>query len=435
MIETRNSELLIGGIPITELAQKHGEPMYVYDGEVIEAQIAKVRAAVPPEIEIFYSMKANPNVSIVALLAGLADGAEVSSLRELYVAQKAGFSPGRIIFVGPSKSEIEIREAVSKQIDCLVAESEHELRIADRIAGELGLRARVALRINPAFDAAGSKLKMGGSARQFGVDEESAELALRAAKSLQNIDIIGCQVYLGTRILDHEVAWKNTRYVLELGRGLQEKTGIRMRFIDFGGGLGIPYFAGERELDIENFGAEFRSFFTDYSRSMPETRFIMELGRYLTAESGVYVTRVQYVKESRGQKFVLVSGGMNHHQATTSIGTLIKTHFPMEVLNRMDAEKTTEANICGPLCTPADVLGKAVKMADANAGDLVGILKSGAYGLTASPIKFLSHDHPIEVLVYKGKDFVIRKQSRVEDILHHQVLVHAHERGVGSSGS
>jgi diaminopimelate decarboxylase len=423
MICTKGDELYVGDLPVSELVRKYGEPFYVYDAEVIEGQYNKVRAAVPEEIQVYYSMKANPNVSVVAALSNLAQGAEISSLRELYVAQQAGFTPDRIIFVGPSKTEAEIREAISLQIRCLIVESEHELLLADQIAGEMNRTIRVALRINPSFDAAGSKLKMGGSARQFGIDEEGIVDVLRKSVLLEHAKVIGIQVYLGTRILDSQVAWKNTKYVLELGRRLQEETGVEMRLIDFGGGLGVGYFMGEHDFDIEEFGKEFRGYFAEYRETMPDTQFIMELGRYLVAESGVYVSKVQYVKKSRGQKFVLVTGGMNHHQATTSIGTLVKNHFPIEILNKMEAEKTEDVTVCGPLCTPTDVLGKSVKMADVAPGDLLGILRSGAYGLTASPIKFLSHDHPMEVMVYRGSDFLVRKRSSVERILDHQVLV------------
>jgi len=423
MIVAEGKELYVGGLPVTKLAEKYGEPMYVYDAEVIESQYRKLKSVLPEQIEIFYSMKANPNVSLVSFLSRLTTGVDVSSLREMYVAEQAGFTPDRMLFVGPSKSERELREAIGKKIFLLVVESEQELLQADKIAGELGVTANVALRINPAFDAAGSKLKMGGGARQFGVDEEGVEPILRNAATLRHARVTGIHVYLGTRILDYDVAWKNTRYVLELAQRLRETAGIELSLVDFGGGLGVPYFNGEHDFDIEKFGEEFRKFFDAYLASMPPTRFIMELGRYLVAESGIYVTRARYVKKSRGQKFVLVSGGMNHHQATTSIGTLVKNHFPMEILNKMGLPKEEEAHVCGPLCTPADVLGKSVKMAAVEPGDLLGLLKSGAYGLTASPLKFLSHDHPIEVMVYKGKDYLIRKESSVADIMNSQVLV------------
>jgi diaminopimelate decarboxylase len=422
MIVVEGNELHIGQFPVTGLVEKYGEPMYIYDAEVIERQYRKIRAALPEQVEIFYSVKANPNVSIVGFLSHLAQGAEVSSLRELYVARSVGIAPQRILFVGPSKSEIELREALGQGVFCIAVESAQELGLVDQLASEMDRPCNVILRINPAFDAAGSKLKMGGAARQFGIDEEVVEEIFREAASLKCVQVSGIHVYVGTRILDHEVAWKNCQYALELGRRLQEKTGVAIRVIDFGGGLGVPYFGGEHELDVEEFGRKFRSFFSEYQRTMPETRFIMELGRFLVAESGIYLSKVRYTKKSRGQKFVLVGGGMNHHQATTSIGTLIKDHFPIEILNKMALPKNDKVTVCGPLCTPTDVLGKSVQMVEVEPGDLLGILKSGAYGLTASPIKFLSHDHPIEVMVYRGTDYLIRQASAVSDILQHQLL-------------
>jgi diaminopimelate decarboxylase len=435
MIVPKADTLCIGDLPITELAKQYGEPLYIYDAEVMEKQCQKLRSALPDTFEIFYSMKANPNISVVAALNPWVNGLEVSSMRELHIGLRAGFSAQRIIFVGPSKSEDEIREAVSKEIYSIVAESEQEVVLIDRISREMGRSTNVALRINPAFDAAGSKLKMGGSARQFGIDEEGIEEVIKRVKTLTYAHIIGIHIYLGTRILDHQVAWKNTRYILELAQRLQEATGIEMRMIDVGGGLGVAYFAGEHDFDIDSFAEDFNSFFPQFLKSFPNTRFIMETGRYLVADSGVYVTRVRYVKSSRGQKFLLTSGGMNHHQATTSIGTLVKNHFPIEILNKMSQDKVQDVNVCGPLCTPADVLGKSVKMVDVEPGDLLGILQSGAYGLTASPIKFLSHDHPIEVLVYKGQSFVIRKEATVDQILDNQILVpaHAYQSRIGAA--
>ena len=422
MISSNGNDLYIGNIAVTQLVEKYGEPLYAYDLEVIQKQYERLRAALPDQIEVFYSMKANPNVSIVAFLQNLCQGAEVSSLRELYVAREAKFSPDRILFVGPSKSEEEITEAIRQELFCLVVESSQELLLADKIAKVEGKVVNVAVRINPAFDAAGSKLKMGGSARQFGIDEEGIEPVLRLATELHNVRLVGIHVYLGTRILNQEVAWKNTKYVLDLGKRLKQETGVPLKVIDFGGGLGVPYFTGETDLDLEEFGRSFREYFSDYYDPSEQMRFVLEAGRFLVAESGVYVTRARYAKESRGQQFVLVSGGMNHHQATTSIGTLVKNHFPMEVLNKMNWPKDRQVQVCGPLCTPSDVLGKSVFMPEVEPGDLIGLLKSGAYGLTASPVNFLSHAHPAEVMVYKGQDYLIRQPSTTEDVLRGQVL-------------
>jgi diaminopimelate decarboxylase len=423
MIETRANVLHLGGIPVTAIVQKHGDPLYVYDGEVIERQVADLRMALPYHVEIIYSMKANPTLSIVGLLREMTDGVDVSSGRELQTALHAGFAPEQIFFVGPSKSEEELHQAVSHGIGCLVVESQQELETVDRIAAGLGKIARVAVRVNPAFDAVGSKLKMGGTPRQFGIDEEQCEGVLVKAKSLSSVTIVGLHAYVGTRILDWTVAVRNTREILALTLRMHERTGTDFEVVDVGGGLGVPYFPTEDPFDLKKFGENVSPVFNDFSARMPATRVVMELGRFLVAESGIYVTKVRYIKRSRGQTYVLVSGGMNHHQATTSIGSLVKSHFPIRVLEKMESPTEEPVFVCGPLCTPGDVLGRSVELPLVREGDLIGILNSGAYGMTASPLEFLSHNWPTEVLIHKGRDYVIRTSPKFEDMLKCQPLI------------
>jgi diaminopimelate decarboxylase len=423
MISAAGNELCVGDLRITELVAKYGEPMYVYDLDLVEKQYETLRAALPAQVEICYSMKANPNVSMVAFLSSLTQAVEVSSLRELYVALRAGYTSTQIIFVGPSKSEEELKEAIEQQILFLVSESVQEIEVIDRLARKCGRVVDIGLRINPALDLLGDGLKMGGTSCQFGVDEEMVEALLRKIATLKNVQIIGIHVYMGTQILSHEAVWRNTRYVLDMGKRLRDKTGIELRLVDFGGGIGVPYFNGENDFDIQKFGEAFKSFFDAYYPGMNSTRYVMEGGRYLVAESGIYVCRVRNVKVSRGQQYVLVSGGLHHNHTTFSSNTLTPRHSLVEVLNKMNMPKSEEANICGVLCTPNDVLGKSVKVPTVEHGDLIGILKAGAYGPTASILDFLSHAHPVEVMVYKGKDYLIRKPSPPAEILRDQVLV------------
>lgn len=422
MIQTLNNVLHIGGVPITELAGKYSDPLYIYDGDLIEQQIKDLKALLPDQVEILYSMKANPNSSIVALLSEFAQGVDVSSSGEMQVAIRSGFLPRQIFFVGPSKSDLEIADAIEKQIGCLVVESERELVRANDIALRLGLPVRVALRVNPAFDSAGAKLSMGGTARQFGIDEEQIESVIQRCRNLPGLTIIGLHVYVGTRILDWNVAARNSQEVLNLAVRIHENTRLELQLVDVGGGLGVPYFPGEHSFDVRRFAEAVCPAFNSFSQRMPGTRIVMELGRFLVADAGVYVARVRYIKTSRGQKYVLVSGGMNHHQATTSIGSMLKHHFPMQVLNKMEENPAESVLICGPLCTPGDVLGRAVKVPLIEEGDLVGILKSGAYGMTASPLEFLGHSWPREVLVYKRNDYLIRRPPDLEDVLRYQPL-------------
>jgi diaminopimelate decarboxylase len=423
MLETKGSELFAGGFSVVELVEKHSEPIYIYDGETIEERCRRLQSLLPADVGVLYSLKANPNPSIAAFVSELVFGADVSSLAELCTALRAGFAPDRIFFVGPSKSREEIRSALQYKIGCVIAESELELEMLNEAADEMGAQANVGLRVNPAFDASGSKLKMGGAPRQFGIDEENVVAIIRNRARLQNLSITGLHAYLGTRILDWKLVLKNTEEILRFAAKLAEETGLDWKFVDVGGGLGIPYFPGESEFDLEQFAAAASELFARYRQSMPNTRFLMEMGRYLTAESGIYVTRVRYVKESRGQKYVLVSGGMNHHQATTSLGSLVKQHFPIVVANKMALPAIQQAFICGPLCTPNDVLGKSVGLPEVKPGDLIAIMKSGAYGFTASPLMFISHPWPGEVLVYKGTDHLIRDPQEMLDVLRNQKLV------------
>jgi diaminopimelate decarboxylase len=422
MIETRNNILHIGGFAVTGLAQKYPGPLYIYDGDAIEQRFQELKSLLPSWIEVIYSMKANPNASIVALLSAYANGVDVSSRREMQVALRSGFSPSNVFFVGPSKSEEEIEEALQHQIGCLVVESVRELTHASRIAERNGLIARVALRVNPAFDSVGSKLKMGGTARQFGIDEEQIEEVLRISSGLPAVSIIGLHAYVGTRILDWKVAVHNTQEILDLAERVHTRTGLPLELVDVGGGLGVPYFSGEQTFDLHKFAKEVGPVFERFSERLPQTRVVMELGRFLVAEAGVYVTEVRYTKTSRGQKYALVSGGMNHHQATTSIGSMVKTHFPMKILNKMEQPAAESVFVCGPLCTPSDVLARAVELPPVEEGDLIGILKSGAYGMTASPLEFLSHSWPREVLVFKNADYLIRRPPDVDEILRYQPL-------------
>lgn len=423
----KDDQFKIGEVSVNSLVAEFGEPLYVYDAAVLISQYRKLRRALPGAVDIMYSMKANPCAAIVSYLGDHVSGIEVSSIREMYAAEAAGVLPERMIFVGPAKSEEELRFAVVKQIGCIVAESEDELHAIEQIANTESLRINVALRINPFFDSAGARLKMSGAPRQFGVDEEAADRILKGIAGFRAASLVGIHVYVGTRILDYRVVIHNTREVLELAARLQNSLGRVFSLIDFGGGLGVPYSATEDEFDIESFAQEMKPLIAWAEATFPHARFLLESGRYLVADAGVYLTRVRYVKESRGQKFALVSGGMNHHMATTSAGSLVKTHFPIEAVSRVSEPKTERITICGPLCTPSDVLAKAVSLPDLRPGDLLGILRSGAYGATASPLEFLSHGRPAELLVEGGRAHLIRRSSSIESILDNQLIPTFHQ--------
>ncbi|MGP3910939.1 type III PLP-dependent enzyme [Nonomuraea sp. 10N515B] len=411
----------VQGLGIEDLAERYGTPLYIYDGDELRRQYEGLRTRLHPRMEIFFSLKSNPNLSICALLGSFGARAEVSSLAELTTALRAGISPGDILFLGPGKSEAELRTCLDAGIHAIVCESFGELELIDRLAAEREARAAVVLRVNPAFAVKGSKLTMGGKPRQFGIDEDQLLAEPDLAERYPNVRLAGVQAYMGTRILSEDVVAQNTRLILDLAERLSDKLGFPLDLVDVGGGLGVAYFDGERDLDVEVLTGLLNPMIEEFCARHPDTRMVMELGRYLAALCGIYAIRVRYVKSSMGEHFAIADGGTNHHMAAVGIGSFVKRNFPIRLLSR-SAETTGRWTVTGPLCTPNDILGKAVDLPDLRPGDLLGVLRSGAYGPSASPVHFLSHGHPAEVLVVDGEPRLVRDRDGVDDLLRQQHL-------------
>ncbi|SEK74236.1 type III PLP-dependent enzyme [Streptacidiphilus jiangxiensis] len=418
----------VQGLAVRDLAEEFGTPLYLYDGAVIERQYLGLRERLHPAVELFYSLKANPNVSICALLHGLGARAEVSSLVELETVLAVGVPAEQILFLGPGKSETEIEACLKAGILAVICESFDELALIDRTAERLGVVARVVLRVNPAFQVKSSGLTMGGKPRQFGIDEEQLLAAPGLAGAHRSVRLTGVQAYPGTRFLSEETLVDNIRRILDLAERVATRLGFEPELVDVGGGLGVAYFAGELDLDVERLTAGINPVVDAFRTRRPGTRLAMELGRYLVAHSGLYVTTVRSVKESLGERFAVADGGTNHHLTAVGIGSAIRRNFPVRLLNRDGAQQTARWNLTGPLCTPSDTLAKgALLPADLRAGDLLGVERSGAYGPTASPVFFLSHGYPAEVLVHRGRARLIRRRDRVEDLLGPQILHDFHD--------
>ncbi|BAJ32346.1 type III PLP-dependent enzyme [Kitasatospora setae] len=410
------------GLPVSELAQRFGTPLYLYDGDAVRDQYLGLRDRLHPVVEIFYSLKANPNISVCALLHRLGARAEVSSMAELVTALEAGVPADQIMFLGPGKSEQEITACLKEDIRAIICESIDELAAIDRLAADLGTRARVVLRVNPSFTVKGSGLTMGGKPRQFGIDEQALFDAEDLPGRHARTDLIGVQAYMGTRILSEEAVAENTRRILDMAERLAERQGFPLDLVDVGGGLGVAYFAQEQDLDVDRLADLVNPIFEEFHRRRPDTRVVMELGRYLVATGGVYVSAVRYVKESMGERFAITDGGTNHHMAAVGIGSFAKRNFPMRLLNRAGGP-AAKWNVTGPLCTPNDTLGKGVELADdLRPGDLIGVERSGAYGPTASPVLFLSHGYPAEVLVVDGDAQLVRRRDETEHLTGPQLL-------------
>jgi len=395
----QNGELMIGGQPVSRLAERIGRtPFYAYDRGLIRERVQLLRSTLPASIKLHYAMKANPMPAVVGLLAGLVDGIDVASAGELQVALDAGADPAEISFAGPGKRDIELRQAVAAGV-LVNVESERELPALAVASQDLGLPARVALRVNPDFELKGSGMKMGGGPKQFGIDAEILPEVMKKVHAL-GLSFEGFHLFAGSQNLRAESICEAQLKSYELALQLAEYAPTPVKFLNLGGGFGIPYFPGEQRLDLAPISDNLGQLAERARRDLPEAHLVIELGRYMVGEAGIYVTRIVDRKVSRGQVFLVTDGGLNHHLSVSgNFGQVIRKNYPVAIANNTGTGGLEVASVVGPLCTPLDILADKMELAVAGAGDLVAIFQSGAYGPSASPKDFLGHPHCAEVLV------------------------------------
>ena len=391
--------LLIGGIPLAQLATRVGQtPFYAYDRQLIRTRVGDLRAALPASVKLHYAMKANPLPALVDLMAGLVDGIDVASGGELKTALDAGAKPTDISFAGPGKRHAELIQSVAAGI-LINLESFREVEALTTISSSLNLPARVAVRVNPDFELKGAGMKMGGGPKQFGVDAEQVP-ALLAEIKMAGLAFEGFHIFAGSQNLKTAAICEVQQRAYELALDLAQHAPSPIRFLNMGGGFGIPYFPGEQSIDLASIGKNLHEIAARATHDMPEASLVIELGRYFVGEAGIYVTQVVDRKISRGQTYLVVDGGLHHHlSATGNFGQVIRKNFPLAIGNRMGAENQEMVSIVGPLCTPLDLLAERMTLPIAQIGDYVVIFQSGAYGASASPQDFLGHPRVIEVLV------------------------------------
>ena len=413
-------ELWIGGVSVGTLAKEYGTPLFVYDRCILDLKWNLLRQALPSEFSIFYSVKANPNQTILRHFLSKGAGLEIASGGEFCQALSAGCSPENILFAGPGKTESELELVLSKGIGEIHLESRLEAERVCAIARRLKARARVAVRVNPSGEAEGGAMRMGGRPAPFGVDEESLDDFLDFLLAHPELDFGGIHLFAGTQILDANVLVDQYRKGLEIARRAAAKAGRPLRRLDFGGGLGVPYFSHEHPLDTAKLKPALEHVLNEVRNdaAFTGTQFLVEPGRYLVAEAGVYITKINDIKTSRGKKFLITDGGMHHHLAASgNLGQTIKRNYPVALLGKLNADVTEAVDVVGPLCTPLDVLARNISLPSAQVGDLVGIFQSGAYARAASPLNFLSHPSPPEVWVDGAKHRLIRRRGEYSDYL------------------
>ena len=397
--EVADNCLRIGGQPLVDIARQVGNtPFYAYDRKVMRTQIEQLRAALPAEIHLHYAIKANPMLEVVRYLAGITEGLDVASAGELEVALEAGAKPANISFAGPGKSDADLHAAVDSGVIINMESNAEMLRIAALAEGK-PIRPRVAIRINPDFELKSAGMKMGSGPKPFGVDAECVPAMLETLGTLP-LEFMGFHIFSGSQNLREQAIIEAQTKTFELAFRLAQFAPSPVRWLNIGGGLGVPYFPGEQRLDLASIGANLLPLIEAARGKLPGAEIVMELGRYLTAEAGIYVCEVVDRKVSRGQTFLITNGGLHHHLAASgNFGQIIRKNYPLCLGNRISADDMEEVNVVGPLCTPLDVLGNKVILPRAGPGDLIVVFQSGAYGFSASPKDFLSHPHPTEILL------------------------------------
>lgn len=397
--QSRDGCLEVGGQSLTRLAERIGQtPFFVYDRRLLDARVASLREALPEAVQLHYAIKANPMPAVVQHLRPQVDGFDVASAKEMMVALDAGMAPENIAFAGPGKSDAELAQAVAAGI-LIEVESEGELERLAGIAGRNGYGARVAVRINPDFELKGAGMRMGGGPQQFGVDAERVPQLLSRIGAL-GLDFEGFHIFAGSQNLRADIICDVQRQTVELALGLAEQAKAPLRYLNMGGGFGIPYFPKDQPLDLAQVGENLGPLVEQIAARQPEAEVVLELGRYIVGEAGLYVSRVIDRKESRGQVFLVTDGGLHHQLAASgNFGQVIRRNYPLAIANKFDAAPSETASVVGCLCTPLDLLGDRCELPAGEVGDLIVVFQSGAYGLTASPTAFLSHPAPAEVLV------------------------------------
>jgi diaminopimelate decarboxylase len=416
---------------LKDVWERYGSPLYLYDFDCIDHRFEQLQSCLPSNFRLHYALKANANLTICRRFARYGAAAEVSSLGELITALRVGFDPAEIVFTGPGKSRHELMAALEKGVGLVVVESIGEARRLEDLAAAQGVTQPVLLRVNPAFRSANScevradgascntvkPIAMNGQgASKFGVDEEAIAATLAALLALKHLDFRGIHVFTESNVLDYQQlleAWQHTAVIAQHLRD----AGIPVHTLDFGGGIGIAYNSIDSEFDTQGFGAALAA---QFATGLEPCHCILEMGRYLVGEAGYYLAEVLDVKESKGQRFVILHGGIHNLYRTPAMQPASRY---LRVLGKGDSH-TRLAVLAGQLPTPVDVMVREVELPeDIAIGDVVVIQNCGAYGYNHSLTNFALHPYPAEVAVAGGKMVVIRDRGTYDDFFVHQKLV------------
>lgn len=419
LFSSKDGVLHIGGVSVSELTAKYGTPLYIYDAEIIRRQFSKVRQVFDDRVHILYALKANPNIAIARTLLNEGAGLEVASEGELLMGVAAGFEGDNIQFAGPGKSYSDLQRACELEISSVNIESLSEAKRIVEVLESRNLRANVSIRVQQKTSLSGSRMRMSGGSSKFGVPEDQVSEVVKFLVCQERISFRGLHTYAGTQCFDSDAWVGNAERLIKLANELESEGLCDVQQLNFGGGFGVEVFDSDKPFDLASAANGLNELIiADTNRNR---KYFIELGRYLTANSGIYLLKVLEHKQNQETQHMIVDGGMNHNAAAAGIGSIVKRNFPIVLANRLNDESEVSYSIGGPLCLPSDQLAENCMLPKVNSGDLLAILVSGAYGLTYSPTLFLSHPVPGEVLVNKGDYSLIRSPGKPEDFLTSQV--------------
>lgn len=390
--------MMIAGKTVNQVAKIAGKtPCYVYDKSVIRDNVERLRHYFP-DISLHYAMKANPYAPLVCYLSELVDGLDVASGQELAVALATSTSSNNLSFAGPGKSIAEIDMALAAEITLNVESTTELKRIIE--ASELhDCKANIALRLNPDFELKSSGMKMGGGSQQFGIDVEQLNDVFELTRH-PNLVFQGLHIFTGSQNLRPESIISAHNNIFDLVSRLIKQYGLTLGHLNIGGGFGIPYFPGDTELDLEPIAENLNKLRQKFSAEFNQCEIILELGRYLVGNAGLYLCQITDKKISRGKTYLITNGGLHHHLAASgNFGQVIRKNYPLAVATQMQNNAQEIVDVVGPLCTPLDILGNNIQLPAADIGDIIAVYQSGAYGFSASPLDFLSHPQPVQLLL------------------------------------
>lgn len=396
---SQDGMLIVGGRRVDALIAEAGDtPLFVYDLALMSHRIAELRDALPAELHLHYAMKANPHPRVVSHFSKLVDGLDVASVGELRRAMDCGVAAERISFAGPGKRDDELHFAIEAGAT-INLESEGEAARALVEASKIGVVPRLAVRVNPDFDLKGSGMRMGGGAKPFGVDAERVPTLVKTLIAA-GADWRGFHIFAGSQALDSDALIATQSATIALAGRLADEVGAPPPLVNLGGGFGIPYFGPDKPIDLSRIGTALNHALANRPDILAQSTLALELGRYMVAEAGIYLTRVVDKKVSCGQIFAIVDGGLHHQLAASgNFGTVIRRNYPIAIANKFGLPPAEVVDVVGCLCTPLDRLGEAVALPEIAVGDLVVLFLAGAYGRTASPENFLGHPAPLEMVV------------------------------------